>query len=46
MEQFVFEHTLIKKFKNKTLNKFNNPEWKPNQYYVTNFYFIKRHVLI
>jgi len=38
----VFSHTRIKNFKNKILNKFNNPEWKQNQYYVTNFLIHKK----
>ena len=42
----VFSHTRIKMFKNKILSKFNNPEWKQNQYYVKNLCFIKRHVFI
>ena len=38
--------TRIKKFRNNILTKFNNTEWKQNQYYQHIFAFIKRHVLI
>ena len=37
----MFSDTRIKKVKNKIVTKFNNPEWKQNQYYVTNFLFHK-----
>jgi hypothetical protein len=42
----VFSHTRVKKFQNKILTKFNKQEWKQNQYYVTNFLYYRRHVLI